>query len=132
MINSQPAASIKVLYKDKTLWFDIPDQSGSLSNAVFVFPTFEYNSSGLNKISWEYYSGTSGAPVDAEKIILTVGTGVAGGANFNISLYESPNYDPKTKQVILPTPIAPSFISVINMGYNDIFGNSFAIGYKHP
>lgn len=133
MINNYSPTSMtaKISYNNKTLYFDIPDQSGTLNNAVFVFPTLQYNSSNkLTKISWEYYSGLSGAPVDASKIILNVMAQVSA-TDWNVRLYDSQNYDPEVKQDVLANPIDLSAIGVVNMAYYDIFGNNVVIGYRH-
>jgi hypothetical protein len=133
MINNYSPTSMnaKILYNNKTLYFEIPDQSGTLNNAVFVFPTLQYNSSNkLSKISWEYYSGLTGAPVDASKIILNVMAQVSG-TDYSVRLYDSQNYDPEVKQDVLANPIDLSAIGVVNMAYYDIFGNNMVIGYRH-
>jgi|GEM_PF-2248968 len=96
-----------------------------------TLPTLNYDSSSkLNKVTWDYYSGISGEPIDASKIILTVMTQISG-LDYNNRLYDSPNYGPDVKENVLTTPISLSSIGVVMMAYNDIFGNSMVIGYNH-
>jgi hypothetical protein len=130
--NYNPSSTTaKINYNNQTLYFDIPDQSGTLNNAVFVFPTLQYDSSQkLTKITWEYFSGISGQSVDAGRIILYVMTQVSG-TDYNIRLYDSPNYDPKVQEDVLTSPISVSSIGVIGMAYYDIFGNNVVIAYRH-
>jgi hypothetical protein len=130
--NYNPSSTTaKINYNNQTLYFDIPDQSGTLNNAVFVFPSLQYDSSQkLTKITWEYFSGISGQSVDAGRIILYVMTQVSG-TDYNIRLYDSPNYDPKVQEDVLTSPISVSSIGVIGMAYYDIFGNNVVIAYRH-
>ena len=123
-------SSCKILYNSQSLFFDIPDQSGSLSNVVNVFPTFHYDASNrLTKISWEYYSGSTNSIIDASKIILDVMVQICG-TDYSVRLNGQNNYVPEIKQEVLTTPIELSKIGVINMAYNDLFGNHVVVYYR--
>jgi hypothetical protein len=128
--NTPQFSSCKVLYNNQSLFFDIPDQSGTLSNVVNVFPTFHYDASNkLTKITWEYYSGNTNNIIDASKIILDVMVQICGSDN-SVRLNGQNNYVPEIKQEVLTTPIELSKIGVINMAYNDLFGNHVVIYYR--
>ncbi len=123
-------SSCNVLYNGQTLVFNIPDQSGTLSNVVNVFPTFHYDASNkLTKVTWEYYSGSSNSIIDASAIILDVMVQICG-TDYSVRLNETKNYEPGIKQEVLATPIELSKIGVINMAYNDLFGNHVVVYYR--
>jgi hypothetical protein len=124
-------SSCNILYNNQTLVFDIPDQSGTLSNVVNVFPTFHYDASNkLTKVTWEYYSGSSNSIIDASKIILDVMVQICG-TDYSVRLNGQNNYVPGIKQEVLANPIELSKIGVINMAYNDLFGNHIVVYYRH-
>lgn len=128
--NTPQFSSCNILYNNQTLVFDIPDQSGTLSNVVNVFPTFHYDTSNkLTKITWEYYSGNTNSIIDVSKIILDVMVQVCG-TDYSVRLDEPKNLDPGIKQYVLITPIEIAKIGVINMAYNDLFGNHVVVYYR--
>ena len=128
--NTPQFSSCNILYNNQTLVFDIPDQSGTLSNVVNVFPTFHYDASNkLTKVTWEYYSGNTNSIIDASKIILDVMVQICG-TDYSVRLNDSKNYEPGIKQEVLTTPIEISKIGVINMAYNDLFGNHVVVYYR--
>ena len=129
-LSSPQFSSCKILYNNQTLYFDIPDQSGTLNNAVNVFPTFYYdNANKLNKVTWEYYSGNTNTIIDGTKILLDVIVQVSATGNA-ARLYDSKNFEPTIKQDILAIPIDASTIGSINMAYHDIFGNQVVVFYQ--
>jgi hypothetical protein len=128
-VNTPLNAQCQVLYNNQTLYFDLPTFATTINNFIYVFPTLNYDSSGkLNKVSWEYYSGTTGGQVDATKIITDIIAQFDGGSS---RIYDSSNLGPEKKETTISTPLAASSITNFHIAYNDIFGNHVVVSY-HP
>lgn len=126
-VNSPLNAQCQVLYNNQLLYFDLPTISSTINTSIYIFPTLNYDSSGkLNKVSWEYYSGTTGGQVDATKIITDIIVQFDSGSS---RIYDSSNLGPEHKEAIISNPIVASTITNFHMAYNDIFGNHVVVSY---
>ncbi len=128
-INAPQFTQCKVIYKNQQLFFELPAFSGTINNLAYLYPTLSYDSSGkLNKVTWEYYSVSTVAVVDATRLLTDIIIQFDGNSG---RIHNSPNLGPENKEYVLTTPLDPSSITNFNMAYNDIFGNHVVIGYRH-
>ncbi|MCX7985500.1 MAG: hypothetical protein N2662_00985 [Bacteroidales bacterium] len=125
-------STCKVLYNNDTLYFDIPNQSSTLNNLTYLYPSFTFNNQKqLTEISWEYYCGnTTTINHEAWRIINNVIIQI-GGLNYSNRLYDSPQYTSDVKNTKLPSPIDIDQIGVIYTTYYDNFGNNTVISFKN-
>lgn len=128
-INAPQYTQCKVIYKNQQLFFELPTFSGTINNLAYLYPTLSYDSSGkLNKVTWEYYSVSTGAVIDATRLLTDIIIQFDGNSG---RIHDSPNLGPEDKSYVLTTPLNPASITNFNMAYNDIFGNHVVIGYRH-
>lgn len=134
-----PAGIYQIAYNDKTLTYDIPDQTSAVQYIALAVPTITLNDNGtMNKIAWEYKlgGGSGDDTIDPESLISQIelqidGNGTAcddypdsqGNRIYNSGMLTSAT----VSHTLTCQDLLWSNVTSIYMAYNDIFGNHIVV-----
>jgi hypothetical protein len=129
--NIPPAGAYVVTYGSKTLTFNVPDQTIITKYMVIIVPTVILNADNtIHEITWTYKLSDGSTTVDPKTTLLQIGVQLAGGSG-GLYQYYSDAIE-QTEHVLTDQTVPWSSVTLLDMTYNDIFGNNAVIGFDKP
>jgi hypothetical protein len=126
-----PGTYVFTTGQGRTLTFVVPDQSQANARIVVALPTVSLNPNGtIHEISWTYRTGSDAAALDPEALISSIGVQVDRPLGSRI--YDSPNLPASTRSHVLANQgISWDASTHLAIGYNDVFGNHYVMGFSN-
>ncbi len=138
------AGNYVITYDDKaaiskTFTYSIPDQSAAADYIVLMVPTVILNGDGtINKITWEYKSGSGETITNPEVFFPSLGIQISGTGTPcedypQGGLLYTTNTDLKldpAEHTLSCQSVLWSNVDHMNMVYNDLYGNHYVVTFR--